>query len=334
MPLSSGPVRRRGRFDLAVVSTFVATPHDHLDELPVSADRMDAYAAAGPNPWHAFTGYIHAICAIQAADRGFADALTMTFPAAPGPQRLRRTHRPGQGGRTPTPRPHRPGRDDPAHGRHRRGRRDRRRRTRRLTAPGHADAARLHHPTTPAPPTAGPSHTHGPAPGHGPLGQVQAHEPVSGPPHPRPPGRPGSGRRPGRAHPRDRGGSGPADDGEAFGPHMPRHTHDLVRGEQPPTRTDKARALEALTTDRRAWENPPPHPVMVLPTPPRTRTGRTSRTPKRGPHINSPRHTITAPPRGRPHILAASSRPRWASLSARSLPSSPLCPRTQRHSTS
>lgn len=83
MPLSSATVRRRGRFDLVVVSTFVATPHDHLDELPVSADRMDAYAAAGPDPWHAFTGYIHTICAIQAADRGFTDALTMTFPAAP-----------------------------------------------------------------------------------------------------------------------------------------------------------------------------------------------------------------------------------------------------------
>jgi AcrR family transcriptional regulator len=54
----------------------------------VFADRMDAYAAAviealaDPDPWHGFTGYIRAVCAMQAADRGFADVLTMTFPAA------------------------------------------------------------------------------------------------------------------------------------------------------------------------------------------------------------------------------------------------------------
>ncbi|TQE18533.1 TetR/AcrR family transcriptional regulator [Streptomyces ipomoeae] len=54
----------------------------------VFADRMDAYAdavaeaLADPDPWHGFTVYIEAICAMQAADRGFADVLTMTFPAA------------------------------------------------------------------------------------------------------------------------------------------------------------------------------------------------------------------------------------------------------------
>ncbi|MEU0074039.1 helix-turn-helix domain-containing protein [Streptomyces sp. NPDC006332] len=54
----------------------------------VFADRMDAYvdavaeALADPDPWRGFTGYIHAVCAMQAADRGFADVLTMTFPAA------------------------------------------------------------------------------------------------------------------------------------------------------------------------------------------------------------------------------------------------------------
>lgn len=60
------------------------------DELvtAVFADRMDAYAGAveralaDPDPWHGFTGYIEAVCGMQAADRGFADVLTMTFPAA------------------------------------------------------------------------------------------------------------------------------------------------------------------------------------------------------------------------------------------------------------
>jgi len=54
----------------------------------VFADRMDAYADAvataldDPDPWHGFTTYIEAVCAMQAADYGFADVLTMTFPAA------------------------------------------------------------------------------------------------------------------------------------------------------------------------------------------------------------------------------------------------------------
>ncbi|MET8976426.1 helix-turn-helix domain-containing protein [Streptomyces sp. NPDC004539] len=54
----------------------------------VFADRMDAYAEAvrtclaDPDPWQGFTGYVEAVCAMQAADRGFADVLTMTFPAA------------------------------------------------------------------------------------------------------------------------------------------------------------------------------------------------------------------------------------------------------------
>jgi AcrR family transcriptional regulator len=54
----------------------------------VFADRMDAYAdlvAAAlddPDPWRGFTGYFEAACAMQAADHGFADVLTMIFPTA------------------------------------------------------------------------------------------------------------------------------------------------------------------------------------------------------------------------------------------------------------
>ncbi|AVH59454.1 MULTISPECIES: TetR/AcrR family transcriptional regulator [Streptomyces] len=54
----------------------------------VFADRMDAYVTAvsealdTADPWEGFSGFIEAICAMQAADRGFADVLTMTFPAA------------------------------------------------------------------------------------------------------------------------------------------------------------------------------------------------------------------------------------------------------------
>ncbi|MET7322807.1 TetR/AcrR family transcriptional regulator [Streptomyces sp. NPDC005549] len=55
----------------------------------VFADRMKAYAQAtdaalaDPDPWHGFTGYIETVCAMQAADRGFADILTMSFPGVP-----------------------------------------------------------------------------------------------------------------------------------------------------------------------------------------------------------------------------------------------------------
>ncbi|MCX5088597.1 TetR/AcrR family transcriptional regulator [Streptomyces sp. NBC_00365] len=54
----------------------------------VFADRMDAYADAvtvaldDSDPWHGFVGYIEAACAMQAADYGFADVLTTTFPTA------------------------------------------------------------------------------------------------------------------------------------------------------------------------------------------------------------------------------------------------------------
>lgn len=54
----------------------------------VFADRMDAYVAAvaqalaDPDPWHGFIRFVHDVCAMQAADRGFAEVLAMTFPAA------------------------------------------------------------------------------------------------------------------------------------------------------------------------------------------------------------------------------------------------------------
>jgi hypothetical protein len=47
----------------------------------VFADTIDAYvgavaaALADPDPWHGFTVYVEAVCAMQAADRGFAEVL-------------------------------------------------------------------------------------------------------------------------------------------------------------------------------------------------------------------------------------------------------------------
>lgn len=61
----------------------------------VFSDRMDAYAEAvaaaldDPDPWRGFTGYIETACAMQAADYGFADVLTMTFPTAKAMEKRR-----------------------------------------------------------------------------------------------------------------------------------------------------------------------------------------------------------------------------------------------------
>ena len=46
------------------------------------ADAIDV-ALADPDPWHGFCVYVETVCGMQAADRGFAHVLTMTFPDAP-----------------------------------------------------------------------------------------------------------------------------------------------------------------------------------------------------------------------------------------------------------
>jgi AcrR family transcriptional regulator len=111
-PLRSDAERNRGRIIAAARAVFgrdglhasmasvaretgvgIATLFRHFpakEDLvaAVFADRMDAYADAvavaldDPDPWHGFTGYIEAACAMQAADYGFADVLTTTFPTA------------------------------------------------------------------------------------------------------------------------------------------------------------------------------------------------------------------------------------------------------------
>ncbi|WP_128430794.1 TetR/AcrR family transcriptional regulator [Streptomyces cyaneus] len=84
--VSMTSVAREAGVGKATLSRRFATREELINA--VFADRMDAYAGAvaealaDPDPWHGFTGYIHAVCAMQAADRGFADVLTMTFPTA------------------------------------------------------------------------------------------------------------------------------------------------------------------------------------------------------------------------------------------------------------
>ncbi|GGJ03845.1 TetR family transcriptional regulator [Streptomyces brasiliensis] len=84
--VSMASVAREAGVGKATLSRRFATRDELISA--VFADRMDAYAAAtrealaDPDPWHGFIGCIHAVCAMQAADRGFADVLTLTFPAA------------------------------------------------------------------------------------------------------------------------------------------------------------------------------------------------------------------------------------------------------------
>ncbi|MGW4965422.1 TetR/AcrR family transcriptional regulator [Nonomuraea sp. NPDC004186] len=83
---SMASVAREAGVGIATVLRHFPTKEELV--AAVFADRMDAYADAvavaldDPDPWHGFTGYIEAACAMQAADYGFADVLTMTFPTA------------------------------------------------------------------------------------------------------------------------------------------------------------------------------------------------------------------------------------------------------------
>jgi AcrR family transcriptional regulator len=83
---SMASVAREAKVGVATLFRRFPTRDDLV--AAVFADRMDAYAAAvgsalaDPDPWHGFTGFVETVCAMQAADRGFADLLTLTFPAA------------------------------------------------------------------------------------------------------------------------------------------------------------------------------------------------------------------------------------------------------------
>ncbi|OBA76286.1 TetR family transcriptional regulator [Mycobacterium sp. 1554424.7] len=74
--------------DVGIATLFRRFPTKEELIEAVFDDRMDAYvdavatALADPDPWHGFTDYIETVCGMQAADRGFAGVLTMTFPMA------------------------------------------------------------------------------------------------------------------------------------------------------------------------------------------------------------------------------------------------------------
>jgi AcrR family transcriptional regulator len=83
---SMASVAREAGVGIATMFRRFPTKEELVDA--VFSDRMGAYADAvtvaldDPDPWNGFVGYLEAACAMQAADNGFADVLTMTFPTA------------------------------------------------------------------------------------------------------------------------------------------------------------------------------------------------------------------------------------------------------------
>jgi AcrR family transcriptional regulator len=83
---SMASVARTAGVGIATLFRRFPTREDLINA--VFADTMNTYldavttALGDPDPWHGFTSYIRTVCAMQAADRGFAEVLTMTFPTA------------------------------------------------------------------------------------------------------------------------------------------------------------------------------------------------------------------------------------------------------------
>ena len=83
---SMAAVARRAGVGIATLFRRFPTRAHLLDaafaeSMEACADAMET-ALGDPDPWHGFTFFIEHICEMQAIDRGFADLLTMAFPAA------------------------------------------------------------------------------------------------------------------------------------------------------------------------------------------------------------------------------------------------------------
>lgn len=76
------------RAEVGIATLFRRFPARDDLVAAVFREQMTAYAdavetaLADPDPWRGFCRYIERVCAMQAADRGFTDVLTMTFPMA------------------------------------------------------------------------------------------------------------------------------------------------------------------------------------------------------------------------------------------------------------
>jgi AcrR family transcriptional regulator len=92
------------RADVGIATLYRRFPT--RDDLVAAAfePKMRAYVAATeaavaePDAWEGFCGYVRAVCGMQAADAGFADVLSLTFPATAALDRQLRAATAGLGG--------------------------------------------------------------------------------------------------------------------------------------------------------------------------------------------------------------------------------------------
>jgi AcrR family transcriptional regulator len=86
LDVSTNEIARRAGVGVATLFRRFPTRDDLV--AAVFAEKMRAYSEAidealdNADPWDGFCTYIERVCGMQAADRGFADVLTMTFPTA------------------------------------------------------------------------------------------------------------------------------------------------------------------------------------------------------------------------------------------------------------
>ncbi|WP_154794439.1 TetR/AcrR family transcriptional regulator [Occultella kanbiaonis] len=79
-------VARRAEVGIATLYRRFPTREDLIaatfaGKMATYADAVEQ-ALADPDPWHGFCTYVERVCGMQAADHGFTDVLTMTFPTA------------------------------------------------------------------------------------------------------------------------------------------------------------------------------------------------------------------------------------------------------------
>jgi AcrR family transcriptional regulator len=86
LEVSMNAIAKRAGVGIATLYRRFPTREALITE--VFGDRMEAYARAvdvalaDPDPWRGFSHYVEQVCAMQAADRGFGDVLTRSFPTA------------------------------------------------------------------------------------------------------------------------------------------------------------------------------------------------------------------------------------------------------------
>ncbi|MEU5031846.1 TetR/AcrR family transcriptional regulator [Streptomyces milbemycinicus] len=80
-------IARRAKVSIGTLYNHFPTREAFFDAIfpgrLAALDRLAATAAADPDPWNGFVGFVEGMFALQAEDRGLNDAMTKRFPLAP-----------------------------------------------------------------------------------------------------------------------------------------------------------------------------------------------------------------------------------------------------------